>query len=106
NIQSRLKGTARRAAQRAMGRQYQGLVFEAIATKLSDGSEFSVHDLRGESSHFVVLRRALQQDEGAAGTFEVGEALFDVLGCADEAGGEAAVGDGVVAEGELLLQLR
>ena len=65
-----------------------------------------MHDLRGEPGHFVVLRRALQKDEGAAGAFEVGETLLHLFGCADEAGVEAAVGDGVVAEGELLLELR
>jgi hypothetical protein len=36
NIQSRLKGMARRVAQRETGRQYQGLLLEAIATKLTD----------------------------------------------------------------------
>jgi hypothetical protein len=30
----------RRAPQRVTGRQYQGLLFKAIATKLSDGREF------------------------------------------------------------------
>src|SRR6185437_12271782 len=106
NIHSRLSGMERRCAHRAIGRRYQGMPCEAIATKLSDRGEISVHNLRGESSHLVVLRGALQQDERTAGAFEVGEALFDLLGCADEAGVETAVGDGVVADGKLLLELR
>ena len=31
-----------------------------------------MHYLRGEASRFVVLRRISQEDEGAAGAFEVG----------------------------------
>ena len=65
-----------------------------------------LHDLGGEAGHLVVLRRALQKDERAAGGFEVGEALLDWLGRADEAGLQAAVGDRVVAEGDFLLELR
>src|SRR5580658_6294529 len=86
STQRRLNGTVRRAFHRASRRRYQGLLFEAIATKLSDGCEFSAHNLRGEAGHFIVLRRALEEDEGAAGAFEVGEALLHLLGRADEAG--------------------
>src|SRR5215469_15066979 len=40
STQRRLSGMIRRAPQRVTGRRYQGLLFEAIATKLSDGREF------------------------------------------------------------------
>ena len=48
----------------------------------------------------------MEEDEVGAGFFELVEALGDLFGCADEAGAEAAVGDGVVFEGDALFELR
>ena len=48
----------------------------------------------------------MEEDEVCAGLFELMEALGDLFGGADEAGAKAAVGDGVVFEGDALLELR
>ena len=58
-------------------------------------------DLGGEALHLFALGAGLEEDEGTAGGFKVLEALADGGGGADEAGAEASVGDGVVAEAEL-----
>ena len=48
----------------------------------------------------------MEEDEVCAGLFELMEALGDLFDAADEAGAKAAVGDGVVFEGDALLELR
>ena len=48
----------------------------------------------------------MEEDEVGAGLFEFVEAFGDLFGSANEAGAKAAVGDGVVFEGDALLELR
>ena len=48
----------------------------------------------------------MEEDEVGAGFFKLMQALGDLFGGADEAGAEAAVGDGVVFERDALLELR
>lgn len=68
-----------------------------MASALDDGG--------GESFHFFELGAELEEDEVDAGFFELVEAFGDLFCGADEAGAEAAVGDGIVFEGDALLEL-
>src|SRR5579863_7669268 len=45
----------------------------------------------GEAIHFFELGTELEEDEVDAGGFELGEALGDLFGSADEAGAQAAI---------------
>ncbi len=48
----------------------------------------------------------MEEDEVGAGLFELVEAFRDLFSGADEAGAKAAVGDGVVFQGDALFELR
>src|ERR1700722_12715428 len=66
----------------------------------------SADDRFGEAFHFFQLRTALKQEEVHACFFEGADAVFNLCGCAGEAGTKAAVRNGIVFQGHLLFQLR
>src|SRR6202521_2893356 len=59
----------------------------------------------GETLHFFKLRAELEQHEVDPGGFELGDALGDLLGRADKSGAQATVRNGVIFQGNALLEL-
>ena len=64
------------------------------------------HDLLGKPLHLLELRAALQQQQAHTGCFELTHAIGDLLRCADKACTKPAVGDRVVLQRQMLIELR
>src|SRR5580704_10589109 len=60
----------------------------------------------GEALHFFQLRAELKQEQIGSGAFELANAVSNLLGGADEPGAQPAVRDGIILEGNALLELR